>query len=286
MTAAELEAPVHDVVAMRAEVAALLIDLETTSFLVDRVANSHKRHLSFSTHTGRVAMDDAIRAERGGYIRPLGEFAGLAGRVGDRVVPVTSATNTVQKVGQAPVPGHLQALTVDVEVWTSVRQLARLTITHLYRRGVCALHPLPDNADISTVALHMARLLPFIDDPGALQALATGLRAAVTDAGEAAYGSARLAFPHPCPHCRRETLVAYFAHPTNDIDRDLIRCDLDPKTGHYNHCTCSAPLCDCKRRPYSFRHTWYRKPGHAFDTWKSLGQRIGLNVTTKKGPRS
>lgn len=263
-----------DVPAMRAEVAALLVDVEVVAGLVEALTDTRQRGLGFFTHAGRQAMDDAIRAERKSHVRADARIAGLN---------VTAATNVVHKVGQAPTPGNLKALTTEVELWAVVRHLARRTVTHLYRRGVCAMHPLPDDATVSSIVLHLARLLPFVDDPGALQEMTREISTALQAAGEVVYGDSRIAFDEPCPHCQRRSLVAYFNRPTNDVDIDFIRCDTDPQTGHYNRCTCSDPLCECKRRPYSFRHTWYRKAGTGPDTWRGLNQRLGITRTAKRG---
>ena len=72
-----------------------------------------------------------------------------------------------------------------------------------------------------------------------------------------------------CPHCENRTLVVYFAD-------DLIRCDRHPKTGRYEDCTCSDPLCECKIRPASFRHEWHRSKGTKPNGWWALADRLNL----------
>jgi hypothetical protein len=66
-------------------------------------------------------------------------------------------------------------------------------------------------------------------------------------------------------------------------------CEKDPKTGRYERCECTDPICACHADP-KYRHQWVNAPGRGARTFNQLKFRLEIargqhpTVHTSKEP--
>lgn len=258
---------------LRQEISAHLVDARTVTALI---WTQPWAGTGYFTPTARRQTDEAIRRERAARIQGDGHLAGLnsSPEVND------AGLNT----GAVQAPGNLKALAAEAALTHALREGVRRAIAHLDSRGICWLPRLDHDASLLQVSLHLAELLPHITSREVLETISAELADAVAQGGEIAHGESKTSLEGvPCIHCGRRTLVMLWARPHNDVDVDTVICDRDPRTGHYQVCRCADPLCDCKRRPVSFRHSWQYVSGTGPLTIDFLKRRLAQLRDLKKG---
>lgn len=261
---------------LRTEVDAYLLDARTIAWLV---AIDPHRGSGYFTPAARRQADESIRRERATRIQADGKTAGL------NVSPEVNDAGL--KTGHVAAPGNIKVIAVEVEITAALRHNLRRTVTYLATWGICSRWPITDNDTTSELAHHVSRLLPYIQSQQLLTGIARDLGQVVETAGDIAYGEARTPLEGElCPHCGRPTLVMLWARKHTGIEVDQARCDRDPRTGHYQPCICADPLCDCKRRPVTYRHTWQRVAGSGPHTTDFLTRRLAQLRDLKKGTRA
>lgn len=173
--------------------------------------------------------------------------------------------------GEIAAPGNLNALSVDAEVWATLHDHVRRIVRHLNQMGACSIVAVREGLttkQLGTLLLGLVEGIPF---NAAAETLVDGiirdLEHLVEEVDQLLNGNPRARLG-ACPHCGRNTLVAYFRE-------DLIRCDREPRSRHYAPCACSDPLCGCHENP-SYRHTWHRLHTGS-DGWLNLAGRIKLD---------
>lgn len=236
-----------------------LTDIDALLPLVAALTSSRQRGLGFLTWEAKQAQ--AAQAKKEARDRRLREQAGQ---------PIGP--------GERPTPGNLAGLSVEHELWFTLRdQVRRATRDLLRTRAMCTTFKLPKDPTSRQLIDHLRFLVGDITTPHVLDYIAHDLAAAFAAAKQLIDGQPRTKLTSACPHCGRRTLVVYF----EDTGEDIIRCDRDPRTGHYETCTCPDPLCACKTRPVSHRHTWYRARGTGPDGWLTLANRLTITRTTQ-----
>lgn len=242
-------------------VAELLTTLANLIPLVGDLTNSRQRGLGFMTFEGKRIQDEMVRSEREDLdkrIRRAREknLLPLDGFVGGR--------------GESPAPVNIVAGSIDAHVHTTLHHTIKQLVGDLAKHGICTLTRVPEDAtSLELVAVVRQLIWQCVNIP-LLDAIDRDLEDLIENARRLIDGEDRVWMNAECPHCENRTLVAFL------VD-DLIRCDRHPKTGRYEPCTCSDPLCECKTRPH--RHEWFRnkKPD-----WEALNDRIDLKRSTQQ----
>lgn len=260
---------------LRSDITTALADLGADVDLVVSLTDSHQRGLGFLTPTAKQVLDDQVRKER----RDRREQPRRLDDHGRPVVGLNwlNRTATAAGTGEITSPGNFRAITSLAEIWAALTHQVRRCVRHLATQRVCTLHRLPEHADVPDLLAHLGRLVDDIDDVDLLESILTDLADVHEQATNLIDGNPKAAHPDPCPWCGRHTLVVYFRE-------DLIRCDRDPGTGHYQPCVCRYPWCDCKRRPVSHRHTWHRTRATSADGWYGLKDQIKHAETSTEDP--
>ena len=261
-THAEPEAavPAADVVVqLRIEIAVALGDIAADAHLVEALTDSHQRRLGILTPAAEVVQNDLSRKER----RDRNEAQRLGLPTG---------------TGDVAAPGNFAGIAVAAEIYATLQHQVRACNRVLERRGICSVRRIDDDPSVQDLVRVLANLVLTITSSRVLHAVRDDLaelQETVTTFVDAVESSTPL--NADCPHCGRCTLIARF-------HEDLIRCERDPRTHHYEACVCSDPLCECKTRPTSHRHEWHRpRPGGGSPTWYALRDRLNLTRLTKKG---
>lgn len=259
----------------RARISSSLRDLAGETNLVQQLTDSHQRGLGFLTAEAKAAIsvqnakdrrDQALRQKMG---EPLGH-------------------------GAIAAPGNINAVSVLDEVRRQLHRVVQdLTFT-LVSQGVCSLHALRDGHTLTELIDHVRLLTWDVTDPDELDHVADILEPTpeldtaldgMPDAGGLVGlvrtfidGNDRSHLRDPCPHCGRDTLVVFWGE-------QIITCHKSPTSVHLAPCTCSDPLCECKRTPVSYRHSWLlAKPAKSAHSWQALAGRLNLNRTISKEP--
>ncbi len=237
------------------ELAQLVVNLTTT----------RQRGLGFATHQAKEAQDAALRAERADLVELLDQALARG------VLPSSGFTTGT---GESPAPGNLAGINVEAEIWVGLTHLVRQLVRDQARRGICTLTRIPTEPLIGDLLVGLRALVWQTPNMPLLHAVHRDLTKLRDTTLALVDGNDRIELKAPCPHCDNPTLVVYFRD-------DLIRCDRHPKTGRYETCTCSDPLCECKARPIAFRHEWHRSHGGTKATsWYALRDRLNLVRTT------
>jgi hypothetical protein len=268
-TAAELEAAaVARLLETRLAVLAAIEDLKLDhQFVVALFDSSQTVVRGFASSSRMAARDTAARREREQAVaRRAAMPLGLTWTI--------SADKSGLTEGEAA--GNLAALSVDAEIWATFSHQLRRSVTDLKTKGVSSIIRIPREPDVDDLAGALADYvdgLTNLADQKLLDEIARDIAAAQTLVTNLLDGDDRARLDKPCPHCGRKTLVVY-------LRKDLIQCDRNPRTGHYEACRCGELLCECRQRPYSFRHTW-RRTDTGNTSWTRLAARIE-SATAKK----
>lgn len=249
-----------DVQDLQLDVSATLTDLHVLSDLVQQIVDTRQRGLGFLTPDARMAQDQMMRAERRSRVDTEKRHLGLAWMRG---TPATHGT------GHITGAGNPTALSVDADITFTLIHLATRCVRALARAGVCALHQLPGEPTTADHIAHLRALAWASPSPPLLTSIQRELNHLVEAATFVVDGNDRLQLGD-CPHCGKRTsntLVVYFK-------TGVVRCDRDPRTGHYAPCTCRDDYCACKHKPVSHRHEWHRDKGAARDGWWALSDLI------------
>lgn len=276
-TATEQPVPVED---LQAEISKSLTDLAALADLVHQLVDSHQRGLGFLTAEGRKILDAQLLADRK-FRRTQPDRFDDDGRL-VLGLDFLNRDTMVAGTGHVATAATISALSVDAEILFTLHHLIRRVTKALERAGLCTLHRLPAEPPRNQLLAHLRKLC--WDAPS--RSLLTEVQRDLDQLHEAANlvidGNDRTAMDDPCPHCGRKTLVVYFR-------KGLIRCDRDPRTGHFQVCRCPDSYCDCKQKPVSFRHSWWRaarlapNPRTAHD-WHDLAGRLNHNRTKETCP--
>lgn len=256
---------------LRVEIDRTLDDLLAYARLIRDLTTTHQTGLGFLTPAGREQLDAQLVADRRhrrtqpDRLDPDGNpVPGLDWLNRDTVVAGS---------GHVRAPGTTAAISMGAQIWFTLSDLIRRTIRRLERSGICILRPLGMDPDTGDVIEHLRHLLATTTVASFLRPVLHDLEQLSEEADIAVHGDAK-AYLDNCPHCSRPTLLVYFRD-------DLIRCDRDPKSGHYEPCKCRDEFCDCQRKPVSHRHTWYRSPHVApslTHTWSALNNLIKIRA--------
>lgn len=227
-----------------------LTDLVNVLPKLRELVGGHQRGLGFLTPDAAAVMDDLVRTERR-----------------DRLY---HAQQGIKVTGESPAPGNLQAWTLLAEIDLTLGHLVRRITTQMSRAGICPYLPHrrtgePDTGDLIRT---LRQLTWYVTRNRLLELTFRDVEDLVARADRVLDGDDKARLDAPCPHCERNTLVAYF----ND---GVIRCDRDPKSGRFEDCVCPDPMCDCKSRPH-YRHQWFRDLGTAPNGWWKLADRLNL----------
>lgn len=247
---------------VRLDLLVVLDDVTTLAGMVEALTDTGQRRLGIMTPAAEEAANAQTRAER--RDRRRAQSLGLPTGTGD----VRS-------------PGNFGAIAAAVQIWATLTHQIRRCSRHLHTRQVCSLARLPIDPTHHDLARVLAHHALAVTDPNILTAALEDL-AELAEETQRFVDAVESSTPvnADCPHCGRRTLVARF-------HEDLIRCERDPRTRHFEHCICSDPLCECKSRPISFRHVWHRpRPGGSSPTWYALRDRITITRLTGKEPHS
>lgn len=258
-------APIVDVTDIQAEISATLTDLAVLVDLVAELLDTQQRGLGFLTPDARKAQDQMMRAERRARVDTKKRALGLGFMRG---TPSTYGT------GHITGAGNPTALSVDADITFTLIHLSQRTVRALTRAGVCALHRLPGEPTTSDHIAHLRALAWTAPSIPLLASIQRDLERLVESATYVVDGNDRIQLGN-CPHCgtkTENTLVVYFK-------TGIVRCDRDPRTGHYSPCVCGDPYCACKHKPVSHRHEWHRDRGAARNGWWALSDRMKQPTT-------
>lgn len=262
MSTAHDQAPTHTsstILDLAADVSAALVDLDVLTALVHELVDTHQRNLGFLTPAARMAQDRLIEAERRARVddtpRPLGH--GFM-----RGTPAITGSGHVRSAG------NITAMSVEADVTFTLTHVGRRIVRALDRAGVCALTRLPSEPTTREQINHVRALVWTAPSAPLLASVYADVQRLVDDATFVVEGDDRTQLGD-CPHCALPTLVVYFA-------TGIVRCDRDPRTGHYAPCWCPDSYCDCKRSPVTHRHEWHRDRGTSADGWWALSDRLNL----------
>jgi hypothetical protein len=276
---------------LRARLVDILVQVDDLADLTAVHAVAQPRGRGFFTHTARAEMNALIVSERHSQISVDPKRAGLIGVDQDgHEYLYGSGADAGLRTGPTKAPGNLKAIAAGVELHDQLRTVCQLAVRRLYVHGICARWIVLADATIRHQGLYLAALVRLLDDADLLGvdllADITGpLTETIERAGAAVYGETQTGLDAPCPWCGRQTLVMFWARPTNSVEADFVRCDRDPR-GHYHPCTCDDPLCACKQRPVAFRHAWVNRPGETTrNTLGWLKGRLDFNRRNQKEPR-
>ena len=263
---------------LQSEVDQALVKLAADTSLVHDLARGHQGGLGFLTPESRKILDAQLQADRL-YRRTQPDHLDEHGQV---VIGLDwlNRDSHVAGTGYVRSSATISAVHVEAEILFTNHDLIRRTIRRLRDAGVCTLHRLDVDPTTVQVVEHLRTLIWSAPSPSLLQEIQRETDHLTELASLTIDGNDRAGMEDPCPHCNRQTLVAYF--------RDgLIRCDRDPHTSNYAPCQCEDRYCDCKSKPVSFRHTWYRskrtaeKPVTAHD-WHDLANRLNIHRAATK----
>lgn len=265
-TPAETAADQHDLIRSRqADVDDTLLDLLTVAVLVEGLIDTYQRGLGFLTPAGRQAADAAITAERAARIDTTRRDTGLGWMRGTPAAVGTGQINTA---------GNANAISTSAEISFALQHAARRLRRDLERAGVCAIARPHLEPDLFQLVDYVRALVQASHTHDLLTETYRDLRRVVEGATLVVDGNDRTQLGD-CPHCGLPTLVVYF-------NTGVIRCDRDPRTGHYAPCVCPDSYCDCKRKPVSHRHEWRRDQNTGPNGWWTLSDRLALTRTTKE----
>lgn len=267
------------IVELQYDVMTALGDLQTLQPLVARLMDTHQRGLGFLTPAARKQLDAAVAADRHALrTQPERDTVGLDWLNRDRDVIPTGHVRT---------PGNVSALSVEADIYFTARHLVKRTTRWLYRvDGVCVvgdvdnntnpprLEVLPSEPTIEQLLARLRTLVVLVRNEQPLHQIWRDIRRVTGDATFLVDGDDKTLMGDPCPHCGNKTLVVHWR-------QDLIRCDRDQHTGHYQFCRCVDPLCECRNKPIAFRHEWHGTDAAAGDrrrTWRALSN---LLTTTR-----
>lgn len=268
---------------IQADISATITDLVILTDLIGQLVTTRQRGLGFLTPQGRQILDQLTRLEqterRAQPTQPLG-------------LRWLNRESSTAGTGDVPAPVTMSAAAVDAEIYFTVHDLTRRVGKALARvepvvetdRGWCRWPRRPRHApEPNSIELmgHLRTLVWDSPSPSLLGDVLHSLQRLVEAADLVVNGNDRTQLGD-CPHCGRPTLTVYFRD-------DVIRCDKDPVTGHFQACRCSDPYCDCKQKPISFRHSWWRVPRNAPDPrlahdWHDLAGRLNLKRAIQKEP--
>lgn len=242
---------------LRGDMARLLAQATDLAVLLDQRKLDARQGRGYFTNTARAEMDALMAAEKKSQMKADPTIAGLN----------VSSQDSGLRSGPTKAPGNLRAIAADVELATKLVDVSRRVLTQLF-----------SDVGPGDFAQHLVPLVAHLDDAGFLVDLNDELRDAIEVAGAAVYGETQTGIDAPCPWCHRQTLVMYWARPTNSVERDYAICDRDPR-GHLHPCVCrNDPLCTCKVQPVTFRHTWVNRPGeNGRNTLGWLSTRLEFN---------
>lgn len=257
---------------LRTTISATLRDLTAEYDLVRLLIRTHQQRLGFLTAEGRAAIAQQVVADQ--------MAAAVRRRKQEPVGHAWMRPDATRGPGVTQAPGDVASISAQVVTVRTLHDLVRDLTTALYSRGVCTLHQLAPEPPVEDITDHLRSLSMDLDDPAGLADTCRTLTTLVDALRDVIDGNDRTHLPAPCPHCDRDSLIVFWREK-------LIRCDKSPKSRHYAPCTCSDPLCECKQRPVTYRHTWYLdRPPSAANSWQSLATRLNLtrNSTTTKEP--
>jgi len=229
----------------RVDLATTMRHLGDTITLLEALHDTRQRGQGFLTYDQAQARDRLLRAEK-------------------RIRAWNQANGFPEPLGDIPAPGSITALNHTTLIHMALRHHASRTARTLLRDGYPTTPPPPDPS-----TMHLRDHLWTLANQAEDLALLEGITRDLTELSDAAQifidGTDRVLLPAHCPHCDRRTLVANLRDGT-------IRCDRDPKTGNFEPCVCSDPICDCKRDPRGHRHHWDQAKGG----WEKLGDRLSI----------
>lgn len=243
----ELDAP-HLRTHLRQSLASIVADAK----LVDDLLDSHQAGYGFLTPGQKAALeiqaakdrrDQALRLKHG---EPLGH-------------------------GAIATPGNVGAISLSDVTRRGLRGSVRRLTVHLYRRrGLCITRALPAEPTLTEVVDHLIHVAGLVDDVEVLADVTAGLDAHHATLQTFIDGEDQQRIGSHCPHCGRNTLILF--------RRDwLIRCLAEPTATTFAPCVCPDPLCECKRSPIAFRHSWSQHAGgSSAKSWRSLAGLLGV----------
>lgn len=250
-------AQVADVLALQADISAQLTQLAALADLVTELVDSRQRGLGFLTPAARQMIDAQVVADR---------VAQRTQPEQDRGMKWLNRSTYVAGTGHVPAPATVPVVSFEAEMWAELRHLVRHVVRALHRAGVCVLAQLPAEPTTGVLLAHLRELVYAAPSPSLLLRVTRTLDGLIDAATLVVDGNDRAQLGDDCPHCGHPTLVVWFKD-------DVIRCDRDPRTGHYSPCQCPDEFCDCKQKPVSFRHEWHRTEAAARarrNTWYAL----------------
>lgn len=245
-----------EVAELQAEIAALLTDIATLVPFVQALTDSYQRGRGFLTYEGRQTLDRLVRDERAaGRARTDRRdndgnvIVGLRWLHPTYVLPGSDNTKT---------PGNFRGIAVEADITFTIQQLIRTlsrrrAATVLPRSNVLAALDLPTDPTLDQLLGHLGHLVRLTPAASALRPLVRDLERVKESADLLVNGQDRARLGDPCPHCELMTLVRH-------LDTGLTICDRTVTAEHYDACVCPDPMCECKRSPISFRHTWHDNP--------------------------
>lgn len=164
--------------------------------------------------------------------------------------------------GPTAAPGNLTAIDALAQINSALTHIG----SRVHTLGQAGTNPAPPGtADTLARAEHLTDLVHDITSLDLLRRVAEAATRTANLAALAIDGNPRIKYHEPCPWCGHDSLVLTF----ND---GLATC-----TGTHP-CICSGPLCECKRNPTGFRHTWHRDLGARAGSWWSLVDLVNSNV--------
>lgn len=258
---------------LRYDAMTALGQLEAVHGLVARLVDSHQRGLGFLTPDARAAIGaQYVTDRRYRTTQPDRDVVGLdwLNRDAD-VIPS----------GHVRAPGTVSAISVVADIAFTLTELVQKSTWWLERRqATCVVGDMPPEPTAEQLAARLRTVVVLLTDQRRLDHVLRETRRLVDDANYVVDGDDRTAMPDPCPHCDRQTLVAY-------MREDLIRCDRD-RNGRYTFCRCADPLCECRHRPIAYRHEWFRTDALAGDrrrTWRALNNLLATRraATNQQG---
>lgn len=260
---------------LRAELAQLLDQAQELAQQLEERRLERGTGRGYFTHTARAEMDALIVNERRSHTKVDPKIAGLN---------LTAHAST--RTGPTRPPANLKTMSAGIDLCSTLRYVHWLAFCRLYDQRMVHARPPRGDADSATFAAATAQLLPYFDHPRDLKflrGLVDDVRDAIEKAGVAIHGETQTGIDAPCPWCERQTLVMFWARPTNSVERNYATCDRDAR-GHLHPCTCrNDPLCPCKVQPVTYRHQWINRPGeNGRGTLGWLKKRIEADRRTRR----
>jgi hypothetical protein len=245
----------EDLDGLRYDVMTALGQLEPLQELVARLTDTRQRGLGFLTPAARAAMDAQHAADR--RYRTTQDDRDVVG------LDWLNRDADIIPTGHVRAAGTVPAISVEADMYFTLRELVAKT-THwlVAREGVCVVGAIPAEPTVHQLIGRIRTLVLHLTNERRLAHLLREARRLVDDATFVVDGDDRTLLPDPCPHCGRNTLVAY-------MRSDLIRCDRDAR-GQYGICRCADPMCECKTRPVAYRHEWHRTDAAAGDRTRTM----------------